>query len=148
MIIGNINECGKYYSVNPHFKEAFELIKSLDVNCKNYKSDNIRVMLSSAVTSDLTKDGTAKMFEAHKNYIDIHYIIDGTEAMGYANVNDLEEVTKYNSEEDCQMFKGEISKIRLNKGDFCIAFPEDAHIPCMKVKEEANVKRCVLKIHV
>ena len=147
MITGNINEADKYYCVNPHFKEAFEALKSFTSDlCENYKSENITINVSKKITSDLSKDGKPRASEAHRKYIDIHYIIDGTEAIGYANIKDLKSITEYNIDGDYQLFGGKVSKIRLNKGDFCITFPEDAHIPFMNAEKETKVKRCVVKI--
>lgn len=147
MITGNINEAEKYYCVNKHFKEAFDVLKTFTLkSCENYKSSNISINVSEVVTCDLSKEGNPRVSEAHRKYLDIHYIIDGTEAIGYANIRDLKSVTEYKSEGDYQLFEGKVNKIRLNKGDFCITFPEDAHIPFMNAEKETNVKRCVVKI--
>ena len=147
MITGSVDEAAKYYCVNPHFREAFEVLKSFTPDaCENYKSDNISINISEVVTSDLSKNGKARGSEAHRKYIDIHYIIDGAESIGYANIKDLKAKTDYCSNDDYQLFEGEVSKIRLNKGDFCITFPEDAHVPFMNAGKETKVKRCVVKI--
>lgn len=149
MITGNIGDCEKYYSVNKYFKEAFEILKNYTSDCfENYKSDYVTINTSDTVTCDILKDGTPKPFEAHRNYLDIHYVIDGEEGFGYSNIKDLTPTTEYNSDGDYQLFKGVVNSIVLKKGDFCIVFPEDAHIPCMNTDKEHNVKRCVVKIPV
>lgn len=149
MIVGNINDAEKYYSVNPHLKEAFEVLKKFTpYSCENYKSDNVTIMVSDNVTSDVSEDGILNDFESHRKYLDIHFVIDGVEAIGYSNVKYLKEKTQYNTKDDYQLFEGFINKIRLEKGDFCIVFPEDAHIPCMVADAVSKVKRCVVKIKV
>lgn len=149
MITGNINEAEKYYALNPYFKEAFEILKTFTPDmCENYKSENITVKVSDNITGDLSQDGAPRVFEAHRKFIDVHFVIDGVEAIGYANIRDLKAKTEYNSDRDCQFFEGEANKIRLDRGDFCITFPEDAHIPFMNPGKESKVKRCVVKIEI
>lgn len=51
MITGNINEAEKYYCVNSHFKEAFEVLKSFTPDlCENYKSENVTINISENTT--------------------------------------------------------------------------------------------------
>ena len=127
MITGNISDCEKYYSLNKHFKEAFEILKNYTSDCfENYKSDYVTVNTSDTVTCDILKDGTLK----------------------YSNIKDLTPTTEYNSDGDYRLYKGAVNSIVLKKGDFCVVFPEDAHIPCMNTDKEHNVKRCVVKIPV
>ena len=78
----------------------------------------------------------------------MHYIIDGTEQFGYAKIDTLTPVTEYDEKDDYILLLGEASRITLNKGDFVIAFPEDAHIPALKYKNSEKVKRAVVKIPV
>lgn len=147
MITGNIKDSNKYYSVNQYFEEVFENLKNtMLVGDYTYSSKNVNINPVSISTSDVLPNGEKKVFEAHKQYIDIHYIIEGEEAFGYSNINNLKAITEYNSDGDYQLFDGPINKIILKKGDFCIVFPEDAHIPCMNVDDESTVKRCVVKI--
>ena len=85
------------------------------------------------------------MFEAHKDYLDIHYCIEGSEGIGYANIDTLTPETEYDSENDYLLLSGKVNKTVLNKGDFCVVFPEDAHIPAMH-GNESEVKKAVVKI--
>ena len=145
MIIGNISDCVKYFSVNNVFKDAFETLK----NIKYGENDTqLTVNFSELNTSDFDADGTPKPFEAHRKYIDLHYIFEGSEDFGYANIMYLGPVTKYNEKNDYLLLKGEISRITLYAGDFAIVFPEDAHISAMSNKDTKTVKRAVVKIPV
>lgn len=147
MITGNIKDCEKYYSVHPLFKEAFEGLKSfIDGTSTKYESENLSFGVGCGTTSDLSNEGKAKIFEAHRKYLDIHFVVEGEECMGYANVCDLKAVTDYVEDGDYQLLEGHINKIRLGKGDFCIVFPEDAHVPCMSFESDKPVKRTVVKI--
>lgn len=149
MITGNIKDCEKYYNVHPLFKEAFEGLKSfVEGTSTKYESDNLTFGIGCCTTSNFSPDGKAKVFEAHRKYLDIHFVAEGEECMGYANVNDLTPITDYVDDGDYQLLEGHINKIRLGKGDFCVVFPEDAHVPCMSFEDDKPVKRTVVKIRV
>ena len=150
MITGNIKDCEKYFSVHKDFKTAFELLKGLaaDSEPQELKKDSVKGNLFECTTSDEEKPGKPKTFEAHKKYIDIHYMVDGSENFGYANTDKLTPVCEYHEGDDYILLKGEASKITLHAGDFCVVFPEDAHIPDMDFENNAKVKRCVLKVRI
>ena len=102
-----------------------------------------------SVTGDMFfSDANKKIFEAHRKYIDLHYIIDGVEQFGYANIDTLTPAGEYNEADDYILLCGEVNRITLSNGDFVIAFPEDAHIPALKYKNSEKVKRAVVKIPV
>ena len=147
MITGNIKEAEKYYGVHPCFKEAFEVLKSYTKeNCESYKSENVSIGIGEPVTSDFSPKGEKKVFEAHRKYLDIHFVIDGEVALGYSHIKDLTPATEYNEEDDYQLFTGNITKIPMKSGDFCVVFPEDAHIPAMSKNEDKKAKTAVVKI--
>ena len=91
----------------------------------SFEFDNFTVNVFSAKVSE-SDTGT---MEAHKKNIDIHYVIEGSEKIGFADVNKLMSYCDYNEKEDYMLLKGDKEKIVLNKGEFCILFPEDAHQP-------------------
>lgn len=101
---------------------------------------------SEVTPSDEDGAGNKKLFEAHRKYIDLHYILEGTEQFGYANIDTLKPVNEYSEADDYLLLDGEASRITLNKGDFAIVFPEDAHIPAMGYPNSKKVKRAVVKI--
>ncbi len=143
MITGNINNCEKYYAMSDKITHVLKLLKTMEYE-KN--ASNLTVIYSETVTSDEDESGNKKIFEAHRRYIDIHYIFEGTEQFGYANINTLDPVTEYDEADDYILLDGEASRITLNRGDFVIVFPEDAHIPALKYKKSNSVKRAVVKV--
>ena len=148
MITGNIKDCEKYFSVHKEFKKAFEFLKSLtpDSVGEEMSGGKIRGCVSHCDKTDFMPDGTPKKFEAHRRFIDIHYIIEGEEILGYADIKTLVPICEYHDEEDYIFMDGEVTQLHLHAGEFCIAFPEDAHIPSMKCGEERKVKRAIVKI--
>ena len=151
MIIANIKDAERYYAINPYFPAVFEFLKTMsDKSTEGMAADNYRVNFSGKFvgTADKNPDGTEKSFEAHKDYIDVHYCISGSEGIGYADVQRLTPTTEYDKENDYFLLSGEYQKVILRPGDFCIVFPEDAHIPMMAGADGDKVLKAVVKVRV
>lgn len=149
MILDNIKNCKKYEQLNRNFEKAFQFLKredlgSLAVGKYEIDGENIFAMVQEYETKDLEN---AK-YEAHKKYIDIQYLIEGTENMGYVLIDDLEVYSIYSEENDFMLLTGKPRLILLNEREFFILFPEDAHMPGIFAKEKSKVRKVVVKVRV
>lgn len=90
----------------------------------------------------------AGSYEAHRNYIDLHYCLDGGEIIEWAPAETLTATTEYNSEKDYQLFAvpSHASTCLLTPGTFAIFFPADAHMPKIMDGKHTTVKKVVIKI--
>ncbi len=86
-------------------------------------------------------------WEAHRKYIDIQYVVDGVEHMGYANLAQLT-AGDYEEETDLLRLEGSGSFVLLPAGMFTLLFPEDAHMPQIAVQDARPVKKVVVKVAV
>ena len=152
MIVANIKDAKRYYPLNENFKTVFEFLEALTPENlpEGISGEGYKVNLSGkyADTFSITPSGDPRPFEAHIKYIDIHYCIDGSEAIGYNDVSRLTATTDYNETDDYLLLSGESFNVILRPGDFCIVFPEDAHIPCLPADEGGRVLKAVAKIKV
>ena len=149
MILANIKDADRYLSLNPAFPKVFEFLKTLSTSSKEgIVGENYRVNFSGEFieTADKNPDGTEKSFEAHKKYIDVHYCICGSEGIGYADVATLTPTTEYDEADDYFLLSGKYQKVVLREGDFCIVFPEDAHIPMMVGDNNNGLMKAVAKV--
>jgi YhcH/YjgK/YiaL family protein len=94
-----------------------------------------------------TKPKEQGVWEAHRKYIDVQYVAEGEELMGYANLSHLQ-AGEYNEEKDFLMLKGEGSYVLMKPGTFVILGPQDAHIPQVAVSAPQPVKKVVVKVAV
>ena len=87
-------------------------------------------------------------WEAHKNYIDIQYILEGEEMIGWKPENQLELLEGYSEEKDIAFYSnsGYWTPVYLQKDYFVILFPEDTHKPCCSAGKVANAKKIVFKV--
>jgi biofilm protein TabA len=95
--------------------------------------------------------GAEVKLEAHKNYIDIQYIVSGEEMMGWADVRALRQPTAYNPDKD--VFHGtlpviEMTPVQVHPGQAAVFYPEDAHAPKLAVTEPQTVRKIVVKVRV
>lgn len=91
-----------------------------------------------------TKPQSECIYETHQRYIDIQYIVEGTEKMGIAFSG---QTTKaYDTEKDIEFFDCNGFLIDLHKQDFALLFPQDFHQP--KVGNGSFVKKVVVKVPV
>lgn len=117
---------------------------ALDV-CKKIELDEENFVLEQAYSS---KDRAECFFESHKKYIDLQFILSGEEIIEVSNRNLLAVALAYNEELDFIKYqdKKECSSIVLKAGDVAIFYPQDAHMPCIKVKESVKVVKAVIKV--
>jgi YhcH/YjgK/YiaL family protein len=87
--------------------------------------------------------------EIHRKYLDIQYIVSGSECIGTAPLEGLIKETPYNGERDLAFYKYTpvMSKLVLKQGMFAIFWPNEAHMPgCRIGTVPQKVKKIVVKI--
>ena len=87
--------------IEGRYAKAVDWLKSQDLaSLENGKYEIDGKMVYANVMSYTTIPWEEAKFEAHENYTDIQYIIEGQETMTYAPVEDLTVKTPYNPEKD------------------------------------------------
>jgi YhcH/YjgK/YiaL family protein len=94
-----------------------------------------------------TKPKEQGVWEAHRKYIDVQYVAEGQELMGYANLRYLQ-AGEYDAEKDFLPLQGEGSYVLMKAGTFVVLTPQDAHIPQIAVDLPQPVKKVVVKVAV
>lgn len=131
-------------------KESVEYKRVMDTAldvCKKIELDEHSFVLEQAYNS---KNREECFFESHRKYIDVQFILGGEEIIEVSNTNLLAVALAYNEELDFIKYedKKECSSIVLKAGDVAIFYPQDAHMPCIKVKESVKVIKAVVKVGV
>lgn len=149
MILDNINNLENYMCLNSNIVRALEHIRSTnfdDLEDNTYLVDgfNFRFFIDSYETRE-----TNTTPEAHKDFIDIQYMISGNERMGVGQLEDMTEEVAANPQKDIWFYHGPMDMITVKEGMFAVFFPNDAHAPCVSPAEGPNhVRKCVFKIHI
>ncbi len=83
------------------------------------------------------------VWEAHRNYLDIQYVVSGDEYIGWAPLADMQTKIEYDPAKDMHRLTGQGSLVAIPQGYFMILHPDDAHLPCIEYKAREIVKLVV-----
>ena len=150
MIFDDLKNVTRYKGLHPNLDKAIDYLyehrkDSFDLG--RYEVDGDKVFL---LVQDNTLNQEANdQFEYHKKYADIHIVLEGEEIIGYTSFEDCVETKAYNSEKDIAFVKGENqAEVLLNGKNFALFFPEEVHLPLLKVGEIKEIKKVVFKIEI
>lgn len=148
MITDRLTNAHLYVSLGPRIRRGFEYLQQTDLLALptgRFDLDGVNLyVMSQEYNSKLTEQGK---WEAHRRYIDLQYIVSGTERIGYAHLSRLSP-GEYDSVKDFHALTGLGDYVTMSAGDFMLLFTEDAHMPGMAVVDPAPVKKVVVKIAV
>lgn len=106
--------------------------------------DNLFMMIQTYTTKPLE----TAYCEAHKKYIDIQCMLEGSEWIGVAPLEDMtgERVKDSRPEGDIWFYDGEFMPIYMKVGRFAMLYPNDAHAPAIANGEPTPVRKVIIKI--
>ncbi|MBW4081492.1 YhcH/YjgK/YiaL family protein [Paenibacillus sp. S150] len=94
-----------------------------------------------------TKAAGECFWEAHRVNLDLHYILEGTEKIGYAAIEQLEVKDGYSAEKDAIFFTGAVeSAVTAGPGALVVCYPQDGHMTGIAAGQVESVRKVVLKI--
>ena len=154
MVIGRINEASSGFSKFPEaIRQALLFLQAHDFTTMEDGVYPIDGDHSYAILQRYTTKlpGTAKP-EAHRQYVDIQYMVEGKEELGWCPLNpELHEHTNYDMDKDIIFYERLVpgSSVTLDKGSFAVLYPADVHRPCGAINDEPKpVTKVVVKIAV
>ena len=85
-------------------------------------------------------------FEAHRRYIDIHYIISGEEIVEVADVSTMSVSKDYDEASDALLGMASGKRYLLKEGQYMVLRPQEAHMPGISKGINRQVKKAVFKV--
>lgn len=152
MIFDKMVNSQDYYDNYPDMKLVREFADKFsrdNMADGTYEIDGKRVF--AMIQSYKTKAQTPEMmFEAHKKYIDVQYIVQGIERIRWASLDKVSLVKEeYSKGNDIAFYEGDAQfDFTLTKGTFLFLTPNDAHLPGLCAEKEVNTRKIVFKIQV
>lgn len=148
MILDVLENAHRYENLNKGFAKAFEFLSRLDVKelePQKYEIDGECVF--AIVAKDMGRKKEEALLETHEKYIDIQFVLTGTDNMGWKSKESCKLPSiEYDEAKDIQLFKDEPDTfINVKSGTFAIFFPEDAHLPLIS---DDIIHKVVVKIAV
>ena len=146
MIKDTLTRAEAYYKISQNLKKGFEWIKKNDLKKLADGRYEIDDKIYANVQTYLTKDDAP--YEAHREYIDIQYMIVGEELSGVTDYSNCSTTEEYNKEKDIEFLSCNLPEqfYKIQKGEFFVFFPHDAHKPALKVSENKSVKKVIVKV--
>ena len=111
----------------------------------------INPRVKAIVSEYTTKEINGSCYEAHREFIDIQYLISGKEKISCLPLEYLKETKPYNEDQDAAFYEDATFKghdLLIGNGYFAILFPQDGHMPQLSLGEPAAVKKVVVKVKI
>ena len=150
MIYDSVKHIDSYTSISDDIRLGLEYLRDFNPGVKvgvHELSPRVKAIVSEYTTKHENEFG----YEAHRDYIDIQYIISGLEKICFLPIEYLKETKGYNKEIDAAFYKEADMKpqeLILGKGYFAIFFPQDGHMPQLCVGKPEPVKKVVIKVRI
>lgn len=148
MIISNLQNSSRVESLHPLFKKLFDYVKTHDLlhtECGRIELDGDNLFINNSNPTCVTVD--QQVLEVHRDYIDVHILLEGQETVGWKALEDLTQETKaYEKEGDCALYADRpTTYVTLQPGQFLIVYPEDPHAPIIG---EGKIRKLIGKVKV
>lgn len=152
MIFGDLLNWDKEKSAfSTVIDRGIEYLRNTDFTQMENGTYEIEGMLMHAIVLDLDTHAKspAQKAENHIDYVDIQYVVQGEEIIGFARQSAKQIVTDDLTDADAYLY-GDLHNeidLKLHAGNFAIFFPDDIHRPGCMFHNEMTIRKVVIKIH-
>ncbi len=148
MILDDLAHANRYLPLHQGFQAAFEFLARPDLgklDSGRHEIDGDRIF--ALINRDVGRGRDGARFEAHRKYIDIQFLVDGNEEIGWSPLGECTTISEpYDDSRDILFYADRPNLwIWLPVGKYMIFFPEDAHAP---LASTGNNVKAVIKIAV
>ncbi len=144
MVIDSIENAEQYFGLGHGIERALRFLRQDLRALPDGRADISGDKVFALIQQYSTKAREAGFWEAHRKYIDVQYMVSGTELIGYAPIKAMQE-QEYDPQRDLAKLTGQGNYIELTAGSFMILFPHDVHMPGIMQQQSTHVKKIVVK---
>lgn len=146
MIIDLVDKLDAYSSINKNLLNGLKKLKETEiVYGENIEFEGGFLFFQKGQTNPL-EDG---LFEAHRKYLDVQVVLEGSEYVAWAPINELQEEVAYDDVKDKILFDGEpktVMNVQAGMGYVCL--PTDGHKALKHLDEVTDYVKAVIKLEV
>lgn len=147
MIVDLVANAHSYFSLHPRFARSLNYLASTDFHSMPLGTYEVEGKEIFAIVNEYeTKDAIECVWEAHRKYIDIHYVLRGSELIGTTLLTNQPPTKDYDVENDYLLFGEGASKQVLQPGMFAIFYPHDIHSTSHHPNSKSFVRKVVMKV--
>ena len=148
MIIDRLQNADRYSPLHAGFADGFAFLRRADLDQLpdgRHEIDGER--LFAIVSRDRGRGREQSLLEAHRRYIDVQFVIEGEDCIGWSPISDCRRVSSpYDAEKDLELFFERPSTwLEVAPGTFAVFYPEDAHAP---LATRGRIHKAVVKVAV
>lgn len=149
MIFGNIQNLEEYPFLEEQIKECFTYAREHELvsyEKGSHEIDGDRLFVN--VVEYTTTTAEERFWEAHRQYLDLHLMLRGTEQIDLNFIQNMD-VKEFVEKDDFLPMDGEKnSSVILRDGDFLICYPSDGHRTAVAVNGPETIKKAIFKIRI
>lgn len=150
MIFDTVKNMNYYVKMMPELGtiQKFLLELNLDeLEMKRYDLDGDNLFVSPATYFPKEHEGAE--YESHVKYADVQVVLKGREYIGVAPLEDCTVTKPFEDGGDIAFYTSEKGSLCLvEAGYFLLLYPQDAHMPCLKVEDGEEVTKLVFKVRI
>jgi len=147
MIIDRLEHARMYRTLGVDIARALDFLQQTDLRAlADGRHDLDGNRLFAMVQRYQPRSAAQATWEAHRKYIDVQYVVEGRERMGYTYLRgDLAVTQPYDADKDLVFFAAAGDLIEVPAGSFVLFAPHDIHAPGLAA-EPAEAEKQVLKV--
>lgn len=111
--------------------------------------DELNVYAEVQAYDTVEGDMAEAVFEGHRKYIDLQYVVSGDEIIGWASAKHVSVTTEYVPGDDYWLGSADpahVTPVRLTSGQLAVLYPDDPHAPRRAVGGSSAVRKIVVKV--
>lgn len=146
MVLSTLQDSMRVEGMHPLFKKALDYVKThnlLSAQCGRVEIDGDKLFINNS--NPVCVKAEEQVLEVHRQYIDIHILLEGVETIGWKPLADCHnEVKAFDEAADCALF-GDVPStyVTMMPGQMLIVWPEDAHAPIIG---EGSIRKLIVKV--
>ena len=148
MIYAPLSEMRRYEAVHPLMAKAIAALEAFAKNPPENGRNEIEGDLLFANVQTYSPRAERGLFEAHRKYIDLQFLLSGEEEIDVEDLSRTEVSIAYAPASDYEARTAQtFSTLRMKPLDCAVLFPEDVHRPGVRTVAD-TVRKIVVKIAV
>ncbi|MGI5835012.1 MAG: YhcH/YjgK/YiaL family protein [Chloroflexota bacterium] len=149
MIIDELSNWAGYAGISPRLATAFRYLEEkswLQLPEGEYPIEGRDIF--ARVMRVQSEPIASSPFETHYRYVDIHYLVSGEEAIGWAPLPGMVPCKEYNPEKDVIFFDTpqDYQSFKLKPGQFALFLPNDPHSPARHLDTPGEIRKILVKV--
>ena len=149
MVFGNIRDLKDFGYLEENVRKCFDYAREHDLlsyEKGSHPIDGDELFVNIVEYETTTPEN--RLWEAHRQYLDLHFMLRGPEQIDVNFIDNMEQ-KEFVEKDDFLPLEGDPnSHVVLNAGDFLLCYPADAHRTAVQVGAPATIKKAIFKIRI